>query len=287
MATHAIDFSKSRTTAGVINAGTSAHEVKVFLDPDQMRSTEYTVYLHSISKRSFEQAHPIYRNIIIPACPKDKRYITFMKIQHPVQIPCVDPDNPSGPNILRISNGIRVALDVCNPNIPGSSLANQDLDIPVEAQIASGEANLTRQGIFASMNETPTEEELKKAEARRVAYYKFRFEEANGLNRSNPKMLQEVLTQDHHLAAEMFGQDVDWHRITTPKIECPNCGEKIKEGIAFHYVNGTRCILDFERAYLAGAIKKEDVPEEMRWWADEEPAKRGPGRPRKEITEAE
>ena len=95
------------------------------------------------------------------------------------------------------------------------------------------------------------------------------FEQANGLLRSDPKKLQEVLNLDHHLAAEMFGIDVDWHRVTTPKIECPNCGEKIKEGIAFHYQNGNRCVLDWERAYLAGAVKKEDVPDASRWWDEE------------------
>jgi hypothetical protein len=285
MATQTIIAENSgMVTSGPVQHGTSAREVRLYLDPEQMRRTEYTVYLHSISKRSFEQAHPIYRNVIVPACPKDKRYITFMRIQHPVQIPCVDPDNVSGPNIIRIENAKRAALTVCNPNYIGVDLNVQDKEIPAESQLASGESNLTRQGIFASMNAVPTEEELAKAEARRVAYYKFRFEEANGMERSNPKQLQEILTLDHHLAAEMFGVDVNWHRVVSPKIECPQCGEKIKEGIAFHYVNGSRCILDFHRAYLAGAVKKEDVPDEKRWWTEE---KRGPGTPRKDETEAE
>jgi hypothetical protein len=82
-----------------------------------------------------------------------------------------------------------------------------------------------------------------------------------------------VLGIDHHLAAEMFGQDVDWHKVTTPKIECPNCGEKIKEGIAFHYSNGQKCILDWERAWLAGAVKKEDVPDGRQWWTAKEKSK--------------
>lgn len=278
MATQTIIAERSgRVTSGPVQEGTRAREVDLYLDPDQMRRPEYTVFLHSISKRSFEQPHPIFRNVIIPACPKDKKYITFMRINHPVQIPTVDPDNVSGPPKIRIENAKRAALCVCNPSYVGNDLSAQDKPIPDWAQIASGECNLTRQGVFASMNEVPTEEELKKAEARRLAYYKDIFEQANGLLRSDPKKLQEVLNQDHHLAAEMFGQDVDWHRVTTPKIECPNCGEKIKEGIAFHYSNGQKCVLDWEKAYLAGAVKKDEVPEPKRWWAEE---KRGPGRPR-------
>jgi hypothetical protein len=276
MATQTIISERSqRVTHGPIQDGPSAQEVALYLDPDQMRRPEYTVYLHSISKRSFEQPHPIFRNVIIPACPKEKRYITFMRINHPVQIPTVNPDNVSGPPIIRIENAKRAALCVCNPSYVSSDLSAQDNPPPDWAQIASGECNLTRQGVFASMNEVPTEDELKKAEDRRLAYYKFRFEEANGLLRSDPKKLQEVLSLDHHMAAEMFGQDVDWHRVTTPKIECPNCGEKIKEGIAFHYSNGARCVLDWERAYLAGAVKKEDVPEQFIWWKDEVKRKTG------------
>lgn len=270
MATQTIISERSqKITHGPVQEGPSAKEVALFVDPDQMRKVEYTVYLHSISKRSFEQPHPIYRNVIVPACPKDKRYITFMRITHPVQIPTVDPDNASGPPIIRVENAKRAALCVCNPSYVGSDLSAQEKPIPDWAQIASGECDLTRQGVFASMNEIPTEDELKKAEARRLAYYRKIFEEANGLLRSDPKKLQEVLNQDHHLAAEMFGQDVDWHRVTTPKIECPNCGEKIKEGIAFHYQNGRVCVLDWEKSWLAGAVKKEDVPEPKRWWNEE------------------
>jgi hypothetical protein len=250
---------------------TAARGAAFYLDPDEMRQPQYTVYLHSISKRSHEQPNPVYGNVIIPACPKEKRFITFMKITHPVAQWLVNPDNVSGPLTAKYCNASGLALSICNPSHVGNDLAAQDGALYDWAQISSGECNLTRQGIFASLNEVPTEEELKRAEARRLAYYKFRFEEANGLMRSNPKMLQEILILDHHMAAEMFGIDVEWHRVMTPKVECPNCGEKIKEGIAFHYSNGTRCILDFEKAYLAGAIKKEDVPEGREWWVKGEP----------------
>ena len=79
MATHTI-IPGGRVTSGPVQSGLTAKEVPLYLDPDQVRRTEYTVYLHSISKRSHEQPHPIYRNVIIPACPKDKRYITFFRV---------------------------------------------------------------------------------------------------------------------------------------------------------------------------------------------------------------
>ena len=261
-----IEGKQGPVTAGIRDGETlSARPIAGYIDPDQMRKAEYTVYLHSISRRSFEQPHPIYRNVIIPACPKDKRSVMFMRITHPVHIQTIDPDNPSGPTIWKYENAKRAALCVCNPSYVGADLNAQEKPIPTWAQIASGESDLTRQGVFASMNETPTEEELTRAEKRRLEYYKFRFEEANALERSDPKKLQEILILDHHMAAEMFGVDVNWHRVVSPKIECPQCGERVKEGLAFHYNNGMICVLDWERAWLAGAVKKEDVPEPKRW----------------------
>lgn len=284
MATHTIIPARSKFTQGAVQDGPSASEVALYLDPDQVRRSEYRVYLHSISKRSFEQAHPIYRNVIVPACPKDKRYITFMSVSHPVHILTVDPDNVSGPGKWVFENAKRAALCVCNPSYVGTELSTQDNPPPDWAQISSGECNLTRQGVFASLNEIPTEQELKKAEDRRLTYYKAIFQRMNELWRGDPKAAVEQLTTDHHMAAEMFGQDVAWHSVSTPKIECPNCGDKVKEGIAFHRVNGDLCVLDWERAYLAGAVKKDQVPEPKRWWSEEEP-KRGPGRPPKIQTE--
>lgn len=268
MATQTIIPERSRMTQGPIANGTSAQPVQIYLDPDQMRRPEYRVYVFSISKRSFVQPHPVFQNIAIPACPKDKRYIRVFTTSHPTMRPEVDPNNPGGPNILRVENGTRLALSICNPDYVGTDLSIQDKGADLVNQISSSECNLTRQGIFASLNEVPTEEELQKAENRRLAYYRSIFQRMNELWRGDPKKAQDELTIDHHLAAEMFGIDVDWHKLTTPKIECPNCGEKIKEGIHIHFPNGGRCVLDWEKAYLSGHIKKEDVPEVFRWWEE-------------------
>ena len=141
----------------------------MFVDPESVRRKEYTVYLHTISKRSFNQPNGVYGSIAIPACPEDKRYVTFMRIDHPVMTPNMDPDNVSGPPIIRIENAKRLALGICNPDMIGTDLAAQDKEIPPYTQMSSGECNLTKQGVFASMNEVPTEEELQKAEKRREA----------------------------------------------------------------------------------------------------------------------
>lgn len=282
MATATIIGSGEMTSGNKLTGLTSASQSQVYLDPESLRKPEYTVYLHTISRRSHMQPNGIYRNIAIPACPKEKRSHCFMQVQHPVQIPHLNPDDTSGNAMLKLENAKRVALGICNPDYVGQDLSVQDKELNPESVLSSGECNLNRQGIFASMNAEPTEEEIRKAELRREAYYKFRLQEADGLERSNPRQLQYILQQDHHLAAEHFGIEANWHRAPSAKVDCPNCGQKIPGGVAFHYDNGRVCVLEWERAWLAGAVNKDDVPEPRRWWSDE-PERRGPGRPPKEI----
>lgn len=248
--------------------------LSLMVDPEQMRLPEYMVYVHSISQRDFHQPNPVFNDVYLRACPKDKRSMIVWAKSHPIGIPTLDPDNVSGPPKMVYVNAKGLALSICNPSYLGNDLAVQERDITDWANISSKECNLTRQGLFVSLNEVPTEDELKKAEARRVAYYKFCFKEANGIAQSEPAKLQDILTIDHHLAAEMFGEDVSWHRVVSPKVDCQQCGEKIKKGLAFHFINGRPCILDWEKAYLAGAIKKEDVPEGREWWTVDKPKRK-------------
>ena len=280
MATNAIT-SFGQVSAGAIKGETSASVKGLYIDPDVLRQPEYTVYLHTISRRAHMQDNHIYRTVMVPPCPKDKRSVCFMRVQHPVQIPSINPHDVNGAPVWSFENAKRVALGVCNPGYTTTDLNVQDKELDPAAVIASGESNLTRQGIFASMNETPTEEELRKAEKRRENYYRFRLNEADGLARSNPRQLQNILMEDHHLAADYFAVETDWHRAPSAKVDCPNCGSKIPTTASFHYDNGRICILDWEKAWLSGAVKKEDVPEPKRWWNDDEPVRRGPGRPPK------
>jgi hypothetical protein len=204
-----------------------------------------------------------------------------MRVHHPVNLPRLDPDNVNGPPLWKYENAKAVALGICNPDYVGTDLSIQDKELNAENVLSSGECNLTRQGVFASMNAEPTEEELTKAEKRREAYYRFRLAEADGLERSNPRGLQHILMEDHKMAAEFFGVETNWHRIPSAKVDCPNCGQKIPANVAFHYDNGRICVLDWEKSWLAGAVKKDDVPEPKRWDGfDDQPVKRGPGRPR-------
>src|SRR5277367_3113626 len=138
MATAAI-ISQGAVTSGARQSGTSAHESPIILDPELLRKTEYTVYLHTVSRRAFMQPNGIYRNISIPACPKEKRSHCFMQIQHPVQMPHMNPDDVNGAPWLKIENAKRVALGICNPDLAGTDLSVQDKELNPEMVLASGE----------------------------------------------------------------------------------------------------------------------------------------------------
>ena len=51
-----------------------------------------------------------------------------------------------------------------------------------------------------------------------------------------------------HFAMDYLGITSGWHTSLTHKISCPNCGELVNEGIAYHKnAFGEKCIIDFER----------------------------------------
>jgi len=268
MATATIISYGNVTSGNRISELGRADSTPVYIDPETVRPVEYTVYLHTISRRAFMQPHPIYRTVMVPACPAGKRSHSFMQVQHPVHMPQLNPDDVNGMPITRFENAKRVALSICNPNYRGTDLSIQDKEVDLYEVIASGECNLTRQGVFASMNAVPTEEELRKAEAKREAYYRALLEDGDKIAKSRPDKLYELLTEDHRMAADYFGIETTWHLQPKAKTDCPNCGAKIPQGVGFHYDNGRVCVLDWERAWLAGAVKKEDVPEPKQWWKE-------------------
>ena len=77
--------------------------------------------------------------------------------------------------------------------------------------------------------------------------------------------------------------NASWHLRTAIQEACPNCGDQINPGIAYHSSSvGGVCVLDWARTVKAGVKSRDDVPMEARWWEEEsEPEHRGPGRPRK------
>jgi hypothetical protein len=231
---------------------------------------KYFVHIYNIAPKEFPISRTLFPRFTARACPAGERYIKVTSIRHP--FPELDHESDDTSQIrIREHIAERVAQDICNPE---NTTLDQNLIVQNSFNI---DGNLNLQGLFWSRNNPPTEAELKDAEKRLETYYRGLLSMATALERTNEKELYERKTPDWHDAADYFGVETSWHQKQTRKVEvakhsCPNCGDDIKAGAAFHRDSeGDLCILDWQRAYEAGRVTKEQVPESKIWWTVEAP----------------
>jgi hypothetical protein len=240
---------------------------ELYIDPNMGRKPDYYVYLYTISQRSFEvNLPPQLARLLIPSCPEGTRYIDVCRLPHPY------PQLARGQNDEIRADYIpaeRLAQDICNPS---NTTLNQDYIPGTWFSLGDGN-NLNAHGVFWSRNNPPTEEDLKAAEARRHKFFEGLLEKARTLEYTNKPALEYTINQDYHLAADYFGEESSWHvkRVRkAAKVECPNCGEQIKAGVAFHKNEEDElCVLDWKRTVAAGKKTEAEVPRAERWWTPE------------------
>jgi hypothetical protein len=240
-------------------------------NPDFMRPMLYKVHIYSVSERrqpgkpsvAFEVSRPGLNISLLTIRPKEKAdaYIKVAMIPHPWPMPYVD--QMSGEVKYSDVPGQRAAMDICNPN---NRTLDQDVYIDPAQVIGDGD-NLNQRGVFWSLNDPPTEEEVSKAVQRMEAYYQGLLDRAAAMEMSDKAGLEEALRQnpDYGVAAEYFGREFSWHRKYVREavlVECPNCGEKMKHGAAFHKSEalGVICVNDWDRAIAAGVKKADERP---------------------------
>jgi len=233
------------------------------IDPGAFRKPDFHVYIYNVANRPFERRLPPQIPLLnLKACPEGKKYVEVLRLSHPFEQ--ADRNIDTGEVLMRYHDARKIAQDiVC------CGAANMDAACP-EA-IASG-VDYRAKGLFWSLNNPPTDEEVKKANKRVEDFFRARLERNVALEYSNPKELQDRLGEDDHLAADYFGEEYSWHKqrvkkvTAAPKVECPYCGDQIKPGVAFHKgEDGELCILDWKRAYEAGKVTLKQVPEAKQW----------------------
>ena len=211
----------------------------------------------------------VYYKGQLRGCEKGERYVKCYSVPDPPQQISVDAER-GGKRVEvepRDEAGWRVAIDILNPNNPSIDPYYQ-LNATQAAYFSIGQGvDLIRYGLFPSLNDPPTEAELLRAEAVRDKSYRDLVDEAFQEQASNPQNFRNWLKNhpDITTAMEMTGTEADWFKPIEMKQACPNCGQKVRAGIAFHVFEGRDCILDWKRAYEAGRVKLEDVPESKRW----------------------
>lgn len=232
------------------------------IDPGLFRKPDYFVYLYSISNKEFERRLPPHiPRLLLRACPADKEYIEVARLAHPFEQN--DRNVDTGDVIVRSHHAQKVAQDIVCPDAP-------NMDAPVSPESMSSGTDLRAQGLFWSLNNPPTDAEVKAAVQRKEKYYRGLLERATSLEYTNPAELAQRINEDYHLAADYFGEEYSWHkqrvRKSVSKVPCSVCGEDIKPGVAFHKDDaGDYCILDWKRAYEAGRVTLKQVPASHAW----------------------
>jgi len=239
--TYRSDLSESMTKANNRNFNYTMQDYLYSRKPD------FWVYLYNVSEQSFDVFRPpLFANIHIPGRTRGEVYVTAARLPSPLLAPqgSVDTDEIS----TQLLDTRRVLMDVCNPD-------NLSLDQnSVTAKPTNIGNNLSQRGVFWSLNNPPTEEEIKAATLRMEKHFNTVLEKMKALETSDPKALLEALSPEAHTAADYFGVETSWHGRRSKPMDCPQCGERIKQGVAFHKTDeGGLCVLDWARTVKAGA----------------------------------
>lgn len=256
--------------------------VAVLQAQDQGREAGYVIYVYNILNREYTVvAPPKFPAFKIPACPKGEPF-SFTVLPAFTKEVFRRPETDEF--YYRQVDGRKDATTLLNSNaFPGtdwaSQLANWNSE---ETAITGNNNNLNSFGVFWSMT-APDETEKLTEEIKLFRDYATRT--MNGLVKQAELLAAQgklhEITPNMHFAMDYLGKQAAWHMTTDHMISCPNCGDIIKDGIAYHKNSwGEKCVLDWRRVVKLGAAKLEDVPLDSRWWSEddkpeEKPAAKG------------
>ena len=253
-------------------------------DANADRPPDYFLYIYNISPRNFSIPRPPNFPLIrFAACPRDNSDAEVLncpenelvrkngkiaarkvaRIQNIVNEHWVDAD--SGEVRYRGINGERFAMDLINPTNLGIDMWAEISDPERSWLDNGGSDDMSRRGLFWTLNDPPTETELARAKQRLETHYQSMLRHADELER-DPSRRKEI-GYEHHLAADYFSYDAPWHKIASVKEICENCGEMLPSpNVPFHRSSlGFVCVRDWKKAVEAGAKTLDEVPESKRW----------------------
>lgn len=210
-----------------------------------------TVYIYSVAKRPFIVSQTLFPRLELKGCVNGERWVLAAAISDPV--PQASPDLERGGARVDYHDGWKVAIGLLNPMNVGDDPWAQ-----TSGALSEG-TNLIERGLWPSLNKEPKESEIRRAENLRDRRYRSLCNDAIRLAATSRRGLQDFLVQheDVHEAMDALGLDADWHRKNVVTRPCPNCGDAIPPSVAFHQSSaGVLCIIDPQRAMIAGAIDK-------------------------------
>jgi hypothetical protein len=210
---------------------------EIYFDPLTMQAKPYNIFMFSLYPEALTKRCGSAGVWTVPACEPG------MRVSKPLVIPSI------------ARSAFVDALDgrIKTDGIQGEKFA-EDLLRPLMAgtreSIWSSGNNWDEFGVFWTVNEVPTDEEIAKARQKLEKMYQTALAEATDMESKG----QTGFTPLMRHAATYFDQDRPWNRTFKKRTECPGCGEPVKEGIILHPACGY--IFDRERYDASIATKK-------------------------------
>lgn len=187
-------------------------------DPLTMQMPYYSIYVFSLYPQPLEKrcgSAGVFRTL---ACLPGERISKPLVIPSVVRTPYLDALD--GQMKTDDVEGKRVAEDLMRPFMAGET-----------ETIWSVGQNWEDFGVFWTLNEIPTDEEIAAARTKLEKTFKAALAEADLIEAQG--RIQDIVPL-MRLAATYFDEDRTWNRTFKKKVECPGCGDGVKAGIIFH-----------------------------------------------------
>lgn len=217
--------------------------------PEEVR---YVIFVYNLLDRAYEvNQPPLFPGFKIPACPKGEKF-SYTVLPAFVNVPFNHPGTTE--YYYKREDGRKSATSLLNPAaFPGTQwegqLANWD-------SLDQSGNNLNALGVFWSLTAPDEEEKLDQE----IKIFQKRVNETmNTLIRRAEELAAQgelrMISPLMHFAMDYLGKQAGWHMTHDHMITCPNCGDPVKEGIAYHRNSfGDKCIIDMERCIKLGIV---------------------------------
>jgi hypothetical protein len=259
------DQSRAARTAKSTQDGENHGENQLLVSDDFVPT--YKLYIYNIlNLQHIRRLPPNFPRILIPAClPNEKFSFTTL--------PAVVRNRFNKPQTFEyyysIEDGRKSASQILNPaGFPGIVWERQLVRNSSEVEFYIEGSNLNEIGCFWSQTRPQDQEQLDQEIKlfRDIATQTMQklAKKARALG-SDPKKVNDI-TPMMHFAMDYLGLKAPWHVDTYAIINCPTCGEEVRQGIVYHRNSmGDRCIVDLERAQKMGLAPVGDLsqPEKL------------------------
>lgn len=225
--------------------------------PPELLKSQPSWYVHNICEFPQKAELGSLRTWFIPGCPKGEKYVS-------VEVPGFTADEYD----LGDGNGRMAWYPVMGEDLANAIVNNKG----ALTQLSVNSPNLEWWGCFASPNKIPKDEELTTARGKLDQMAALLL--AEGDRRWNegpsdkPGVGQNAISAMNRWAAAFKGQAREWAKPASTNVECPNCGEMVKQGIIMHVA----CGYIFDEKRHQANLRKSQLNER---------------KPRKESTETE